>query len=334
MKVLIAIQKTGNGHLARAQEIIPIIQKYAEVDILLSGTQGQIELPIPIQYDKKGLSLYYSKKGGVSFVQTLFRNNFLRFFKDVFLFDVKKYDLIINDFEPITAWASFIFGGNCVSLSHQAALWFKESPKPENFSKTFFYIIKFFAPATRFYGFHFKSYHKRIFPPVIRQKIRKLQVTNGDRYLVYLPGYGVEILASFLHKSNATWDVFSPRVQEKVIINNCHFYPVNETHFLESLSACKGVLCGAGFELPSEALFLKKKLFVIPLKGQLEQHYNAKALEDLGVPVSYDLDLNLIEKWIKSSQDIQLNFNFDLDYNLRFILAENTGDLRAIVEEV
>jgi uncharacterized protein (TIGR00661 family) len=99
------------------------------------------------------------------------------------------------------------------------------------------------------------------------------------------------------------------------------------------LANCKGVLCGAGFELPSEALFLKKKLFVIPLKGQLEQHYNAKALADLGVPVSYDSDFNMIDIWIKSSQDIQLNFNFDLDYNLRFILAENTGDLRMLEKE-
>jgi uncharacterized protein (TIGR00661 family) len=299
----------------------------------VSGTQGQIELPFPVQYDKRGLSLFYSKRGGVSFIQTLLRNNFLRFFKDVFLFDVKKYDLIINDFEPITAWASFIFGGNCVSLSHQAALWFQESPKPENFNRSFFYLIKYFAPATRFYGFHFKSYHKRIFPPVIRQKIRKLQPTEGDRYLVYLPGYSIEILESFFKNTNAKWDVFSPRVHQNLKAGNCHFYPVNETHFLESLATCKGVLCGAGFELPSEALFLKKKLFVIPLKGQLEQHYNAKALEDLGVPVSYDLDFNMIDIWIKSSQDIQLNFNFDLDYNLRFILAENTGDLRMLVKE-
>ena len=28
MKILYAVQKTGNGHLARAQEIIPILEKY------------------------------------------------------------------------------------------------------------------------------------------------------------------------------------------------------------------------------------------------------------------------------------------------------------------
>ncbi len=67
MKILIANQKTGNGHLARAQEVIPIIQKYAEVEILTSGTQGQIEIPFEVSYNKKGLSLFYNKKGDMRF---------------------------------------------------------------------------------------------------------------------------------------------------------------------------------------------------------------------------------------------------------------------------
>ena len=34
MRILYAVQKTGNGHLARAQEIIPLLQIYGDVDIL------------------------------------------------------------------------------------------------------------------------------------------------------------------------------------------------------------------------------------------------------------------------------------------------------------
>ena len=45
MKILFAIQGTGNGHLSRAKEIIPYLIKYADVDLLVSGTQSQIELP-------------------------------------------------------------------------------------------------------------------------------------------------------------------------------------------------------------------------------------------------------------------------------------------------
>ena len=34
MKILYAIQGTGNGHISRAREIIPLLQKYGELDIL------------------------------------------------------------------------------------------------------------------------------------------------------------------------------------------------------------------------------------------------------------------------------------------------------------
>jgi len=47
-------------------------------------------------------------------------------------------------------------------------------------------------------------------------------------------------------------------------------------------SKATGVFCGAGFETPAEAMFLKKKLMVIPMKGQYEQQCNAAALEEIG----------------------------------------------------
>ena len=51
------------------------------------------------------------------------------------------------------------------------------------------------------------------------------------------------------------------------------------------MASSTGVLCGAGFETPAEALYLGKKLMVIPMKSQLEQFYNAASLKQLGVPV-------------------------------------------------
>ncbi len=37
MRILYAIQGTGNGHLTRAKEIIPMLQQKGELDILVSG---------------------------------------------------------------------------------------------------------------------------------------------------------------------------------------------------------------------------------------------------------------------------------------------------------
>lgn len=64
------------------------------------------------------------------------------------------------------------------------------------------------------------------------------------------------------------------------------------------MSSSNGILCGAGFETPSEALFLGKKLLVIPMKNQYEQKCNALALEKMGVTVLKKLNKKSLHKII------------------------------------
>ena len=70
MKILYAIQGTGNGHLSRAREIIPILQQKGELDLLISGTQADVDLPYPVKYRFKGLCFIFGKKGGVDVMAT------------------------------------------------------------------------------------------------------------------------------------------------------------------------------------------------------------------------------------------------------------------------
>jgi predicted glycosyltransferase len=56
MKILYAVQGTGNGHITRAIEIIPYLKQRSEVDILVSGIQSDIELPFKVTYRFNGLS--------------------------------------------------------------------------------------------------------------------------------------------------------------------------------------------------------------------------------------------------------------------------------------
>jgi UDP:flavonoid glycosyltransferase YjiC (YdhE family) len=73
----------------------------------------------------------------------------------------------------------------------------------------------------------------------------------------------------------------------------------------------KGVLCGAGFETPAEALYLNKKLMVIPMKGQYEQQCNAAALKLMGVPVIPNLKQKHFEKianWLTSEEKVKVNY--------------------------
>jgi predicted glycosyltransferase len=56
MRILYAIQGTGNGHLSRAKEIIPALLNRAQVDVLISGTQAEVVLPHNVEYVYKAVT--------------------------------------------------------------------------------------------------------------------------------------------------------------------------------------------------------------------------------------------------------------------------------------
>ena len=71
MKILYAIQGTGNGHLARAEDVIPLLRQYGELDIFVSGAQADIKLSYPVKYKSKGLSFYFGRSGGINFLPAI-----------------------------------------------------------------------------------------------------------------------------------------------------------------------------------------------------------------------------------------------------------------------
>ena len=311
MKILYAIQGTGNGHLTRAKEIIPILKEKGDVDILISGSECDIVLEYPITYKLYGLNYTFGKNGGINFWQTFRKVRLFRFFREIKNLPVKNYDLIINDFEPVSAWAEKFKNVNCISLSHQNAVLDEASPKKGKF-KIEMLILKYYAPAKLKFGFHFASYSSSIFTPIIRKKIRHSSVNNKGHYTVYLPSYDHnKILEVLSEVPLVKWHIFSKKTKQLIFKKNVMIYPINEFDFIKSITTCEGVLCGAGFETPSEALFLNKKLMVIPMKNQYEQQCNAAALEKMGVPVIKTLEkkrLKKIAKWIYSDATYKVNY--------------------------
>lgn len=312
MKVLYAIQATGNGHISRAKEIIPILNKHAEVDLFLSGSNSNLELPFPIKYRSKGLSLEYTASGGLSYTQTLKKADFWRLSKEIRDFPVNNYDLIINDFESISAWAAWYRQVPCISFSHQVSLLSEKSPKPENSSFLGKMILRKYAPAAYAMGLHFKRYDDYIFTPVIRKEIRALQTKNCGHFTVYLPAVSDRNLLAVLHQMpEVRWEVFSRLTRSPYLEKNVVIRPAHPDFFINSLSGCAGLLTNAGFESPAEALFLKKKVFVVPITGQYEQQCNASALRQLGVPTGKTFGPHLIpalKKWIQTTYVPQVHY--------------------------
>lgn len=312
MKILYAIQGTGNGHLSRARDIIPILQSKGEVDILISGNQSDVQLPFEIKYKLKGLGFVFGKKGGIDFLETYKKSSLRSLFREINNLPVEKYDIVINDFEPVSAWACYTKNKPCVALSHQAAVLNSKAPQPNHTDILGRSVLKNYAPATIQYGFHFRQYDKNIFTPVIRKQVRELKPENNGYYTVYLPAYSDEKIIKVLSEiKNVQWQVFSKHNKKNKQDNNIKIFPINNENFVTSMAGAAGILCGAGFETPAEALFLKKKLLVIPMKRQFEQHCNAAALAKLNVPVIKSLKkkyLTKIKDWISDETIVTVNF--------------------------
>lgn len=315
MKILFAIQGTGNGHLSRAHAIYPELMKYAEVDILISGYQSEINQPFPVKYRRTGLSFIFGKKGGIDFGATLKRFRPLRLIKDIFSLPVTNYDLVVNDFEPVSAWAAKLRGIPCMSLSHQFAVRHPEAPEPMKGSLIGKLVLRYYAPVKAGYGFHFERYGADIFPPVIRKEIQDQVSTTGNYYTVYLPAYDDNALISFLSRfKNISFQVFSKHNKEAFQFEQISIQPIENSSFVQSLANCRGALMGAGFEGPAEALYLQKKLMVIPMKGQYEQQCNAAALEALGVPAVPQLNARTYKRmhqWIEKEQRVKVAYPKD-----------------------
>jgi|SRR5690606_8045334 len=312
MKILYAVQGTGNGHLSRAMDVVPCLQKRAEVDVLVSGIQADLELPFAVKYRMHGLSFIFGKKGGVDLWKTFMSSTVRRLVQEVATLPVEDYDLVINDFEPISAWACSTRDKPCIGLSHQAATMDTAAPKPKEQDMLGRFILRNYAPATVHYGFHYKRYSERIYTPVIRQQVRRLEVRDAGHYTVYLPAYDdARLLKHLMRFPDVRWEVFSKHNKTPFVLRNVSVQPISNEKFIRSMASSAGVLCGAGFETPAEALFLGKKLLVIPMKNQYEQHLNAAALEEMGVPVVGSLksknDL-AIEAWLNSKQTIAVNY--------------------------
>jgi len=313
VKILYAIQGTGNGHLARAEDIIPALKQHGDLDLFVSGSQADIKLSYPVKYKSKGLSFIFGTNGGIDFVKTFKRNSSKEVYKEIKKFPVEKYDLVINDFEPVSAWACRKRDIPCVGLSHQSALLSSKIPTPRKIDPVGEWVLHNYAPVEKYVSFHFDRYDNNMFTPVIRNAVRKSKIETKDHYTVYLPAYDDKKLVPLLTRiPQVRWHIFSKHAKKPYHVGKLSVYPVSKDEFAASMTSATGVLCGAGFETPAEALYLGKKLLVVPMKSQLEQHYNAASLKQLGVPVLKKVKKKSLEKiieWLDTDARVTVNYN-------------------------
>ncbi len=329
MKILYAVQATGNGHISRAMEILPYLKPYGEVDIFLSGVNNSLQLDAPVKYRSEGLCLFYTDRGGLDYLKMTRKFAPLRIMKEVRDLPVEKYDLVLNDFESITALACSYKKVPSVNFGHQASFKSAKTPRPVKKDHIGEWILQNYARASQYIGLHFKSYDDFILPPVIKKDILNAAPQNQGYITVYLSSYSDKELAKyFAPLRDFQFQIFSKEVKQPVKQGNMLFIPVSKEAFNKSLIDCQGIITGAGFETPAEALYLGKKLMVIPIHGQYEQFCNAAALEEMGVvslPVLDSAFAPAFQSWISEQKKISFSPDYSTEAIISFLMLHCKG---------
>jgi uncharacterized protein (TIGR00661 family) len=325
MKIFYAIQATGNGHISRAMELLPHLERYGRVDIFLSGANSSLSLDAPVKYRSKGLSLFYNCTGGLDYWKMIKGYSPFKLKKEVQELPVEKYDLVINDFEYITAASCAKKKIPSVQFGHQASFQSNKTPRPANKSDIGEWLLKNYAKATHHIGLHFEKYDEFIFHPVIKKEILEAESTDENYVTVYLPSYCEPQLEQIFHQlEEFNFQIFSKETWRPRTSQNIHFFPVDRSLFNQSLIHCTAIITGGGFETPAEAIHLGKKIISVPIRGQYEQICNAAALERLGITCLETIDENfpvVFYTWMSRKNSVRIDYSKTIPEALEYLFS-------------
>ncbi|MGF1769575.1 glycosyltransferase [Enterovibrio makurazakiensis] len=304
MKILYGVQGTGNGHISRARAMAKALAEIPSVDVqfLFSGRPESEYFDMAVFGDymvRRGFT-FYSYAGKIDRVKTVLNNNIWHVTQEVKALDACQYDLVISDFEPITAYAAKRQGVPSLSISHQSAFKYDVPKQGQNMLDKV--IMRYFAPTQHSIGLHWYHFNQSVLPPII-DLAPIASVSSNGAILVYLPFERLEEILSVLQPINIPFICFHPDCQQVTRAKNVSIRPLSKAAFQDALMACEGVIANGGFELPSEALSLGKKLLLKPLAGQFEQLSNVATLDMLGLANTMEtLNVDVIKQWLSCSE--------------------------------
>jgi len=119
-----------------------------------------------------------------------------------------------------------------------------------------------------------------MYPPVLREEIMNLRPYYGDHVMVYQTSQSNRKLLEVLRSIDRKFTVYG--FDREGVDGNLTFRRFNEDQFFRDFESAAAVITNGGFTLISEALYLRKPVYSVPVRGQFEQILNAVYLEKLG----------------------------------------------------
>lgn len=309
MRIFYGVQGTGNGHITRARVMAKELYA-AGIDVTFQFTGRPMDKYFDMEvfngYQSRTGLTFHTEKGQVSYLKTARDAKPITFIKDIKSLDLSGYDLVISDFEPVTAWAAKNQKKPVLGIGHQYA--FNHKIPREGSDPIADQVMKYFAPADVGVGLHWHHFGQPILPPIIDTPETPKSIIK-NKIIVYLPfedqNEVIRLLSPF---ENFDFHIYSPEPVPSEF-NHITCNPLSRNRFQKDLYDCSGIISNAGFELASESLQLGKKILAKPLHAQMEQISNAAALQQLGYGhVMHDMDSSVIEHWLQDNHAVHVTY--------------------------
>ncbi|MDP1665997.1 MAG: glycosyltransferase family protein [Methylobacter sp.] len=309
MNIFYGVQGTGNGHITRARVMAKELYA-AGIDVTFQFTgrpaDKYFDMEVFNGYQSRTGLTFHTEKGQVSYLKTACDAKPITFIKDIKSLDLSSYNLVISDFEPVTAWAAKNQKKPVLGIGHQYA--FNHKIPREGSDPIANQVIKYFAPADVGVGLHWHHFGQPILPPIIDTPETPKSIIK-NKIIVYLPfedqNEVIRLLSPF---KNFDFHIYSPEpVPSKFAHITCN--SLSRNGFQKDLYDCAGIISNAGFELASESLQLGKRILAKPLHAQMEQISNAAALQQLGYGhIMHDMDSSVIEHWLHDNRAVHITY--------------------------
>lgn len=321
MKILYGLSGEGFGHSSRAKKVIPFLERQGHEVLVFTYGQAYKVLKKDFRVVKIEGGEFVFREGRLKKKRTIWRSS-KSYFKNVWKWrsirkkiERFKPEVCISDMEPIVPIIRRLYGLPLICFDNQHRLTHLELKVPKGYRRSYLaarsIVHRFVSRADAFVILSFvkgkiKGNNAYIVSPLLRDEVLKLKRKRGGKVLVYLTKKDDRLLDE-LRGINEEFVVYGHGKRKRD--GNLVFRKIGPG-FLYDLAECKAVIATAGFTLISEALYLKKPYFAIPLRGQFEQTLNALFLKKSGLgdyrekPAQKDLEkflgkLGFYEKRLK-----------------------------------
>ncbi len=299
MRILYGAYAMGHGHFSKAAVLVPLLEARGhEVRVVSSGADDP-PAGYAFRWHRHFPGLAYAVTDG----RTDYKASFKRWAKDVprvarHLWQLRRIandfqpDLVLSDFEPLSANPFVNTGCEVVALSRQVALCDAGIPLPPDASferKMTKTVTRLFTiGADRSLGYHYEPASFRCVPPVVRAEIDTVRPTVDEHVFVYNSVRGGEggsaaELLDWANRRRQRVVAYGYRDHDRGEFGPVTFRAPSRQGLLDDLASAKAVMCTAGLSTPVEAILLGKPVAVVPIPGHFEQLANGYHLDAAGL---------------------------------------------------